>query len=259
MGHFMKNCMPLIISEFATWRLNGTVVPLYDTLGIEAIAHVCCEAELRTVLCGPASAALLLRSIGDCPEKYEALKNIIIANGEATDEIRAMAKERNITLYSFEGLIEEGQDLPDPELPKVEGSDFCMICYTSGTTGTPKGALFSHINLVSVGAVCRGYIYEMSHFGRNDYYISYLPMAHAFEHFMQTACIAAGMGIGFSQGDTRKIVDDFKALRPSVFASVPRLLERIIGKVKDEVAHRSWMVRMMWNVAYARKVGGDGM
>ena len=166
-----------------------------------------------------------------------------------------MAAERKITLYSFEALIEEGMPLPDPELPKVEGSDFCMICYTSGTTGTPKGALFSHINLVSVGAVCRGYIYEMSHFGRNDYYISYLPMAHAFEHFMQTACIAAGMGIGFSQGDTRKIVDDFKALRPSVFASVPRLLERIIGKVKDEVAHRSWVVRAMWNVAYARKVG----
>ena len=49
-------------------------------------------------------------------------------------------------------------------------------------------------------------------------------------------------------------MDDFKALRPSVFASVPRLLERIIGKVKDEVAHRSWVVRSMWNIAYMRKV-----
>ena len=155
------------------------------------------------MLCNPASAALLLRSINDCPEKYEALKNIIIANGEATEEIKTMAAERKITLYSFEALIEEGMPLPDPELPKVEGSDFCMICYTSGTTGTPKGALFSHINLVSVGAVCRGYIYEMSHFGRNDYYISYLPMAHAFEHFMQTACIAAGMGIGFAGRHTQ--------------------------------------------------------
>lgn len=38
MGHFMKNSMPLLLSQFAVWRLNGTVVPLYDTLGIEAIA-----------------------------------------------------------------------------------------------------------------------------------------------------------------------------------------------------------------------------
>lgn len=37
MGHFMKNSMPLLLSQFAVWRLNGTVVPLYDTLGIEAI------------------------------------------------------------------------------------------------------------------------------------------------------------------------------------------------------------------------------
>ena len=117
----------------------------------------------------------------------------------------------------------------------MSGSDVCMICYTSGTTGAPKGALITHANLVSVGAVCKAYIDEMSHFGRNDYYISYLPMAHVFEHFMQTACIADGMGIGFSSGDTRHIVDDFKALRPSVFASVPRVLERLIGKVKEAV------------------------
>ena len=38
MGHFMKNSMPLLLSQFAVWRLNGTVVTLYDTLGIEAIA-----------------------------------------------------------------------------------------------------------------------------------------------------------------------------------------------------------------------------
>lgn len=37
-GHFMKNSMPLLLSQFAVWRINGTVVPLYDTLGVEAIA-----------------------------------------------------------------------------------------------------------------------------------------------------------------------------------------------------------------------------
>ena len=79
-------------------------------------------------------------------------------------------------------------------------------------------------------------------------------MAHAFEHFMQTACIAAGMGIGFSQGDTRKIVDDFKALRPSVFASVPRLLERIISKVKDGVHSSGWVKRSLFQLAFESKV-----
>ena len=129
-----------------------------------------------------------------------------------------------------------------------------MICYTSGTTGIPKGALLTHINLVSVGTVCRDYILELaSDIGANDYYISYLPMGHAFEHFMQTSCIALGMGIGFSLGDTRKIVDDFKALRPSVFASVPRVLERVISKVKESIQKENWFVRTMFNMGYKKK------
>ena len=90
-----------------------------------------------------------------------------------------------------------------------------MICYTSGTTGIPKGALLTHINLVSVGTVCRDYILELaSDIGANDYYISYLPMGHAFEHFMQTSCIALGMGIGFSLGETALLGSLFSQSRP---------------------------------------------
>ena len=84
----MKNSTPLLLSQFAVWRINGTVVPLYDTLGVEAIAyiskvplicsHVCFEAELKTVLCNPASAALLLRSIADYPDKFITVKNVIV-------------------------------------------------------------------------------------------------------------------------------------------------------------------------------------
>lgn len=158
-----------------------------------------------------------------------------------------------MALYSFDSLLEEGESLPEGPLPCVSGNDVSMICYTSGTTDIPKGAIITHTNLVSVGAVCKVYIDQMSHFGRNDYYISYLPMAHVFEHFMQTACIADGMGIGFYQGDTRHIVDDFKALRPSVFASVPRVLERLIGKVKEAIAQRGVVTRTLFRLAFEAK------
>lgn len=153
----------------------------------------------------------------------------------------------------FDTLLSEGKSLAEPELPHVDGNDFCMICYTSGTTGIPKGALLTHINLVSVGTVCKDYILEMADLGENDYYISYLPMGHAFEHFMQTSCIAIGMGIGFSQGDTRKILDDFKELRSSVFASVPRVLERVIQKVKEAIDEKSWIVRTMFRMGSKQK------
>lgn len=226
-------------------------------------SHICNESELKTVLCSPASAALVMHNVKEDPEKYGSLKNIVIvamfavfdvqADGEITEELKNQATELHLTLFSFDSLLEEGESLPDPTLPTVDGNDLCMICYTSGTTGVPKGALLSHINLVSVGTVCKDYIRELADLGKNDYYISYLPMGHAFEHFMQTSCIALGMGIGFSQGDTRKIVDDFKELKPSVFASVPRVLERLIDKVKEAINEQSWLVRTMFRIAFNQK------
>lgn len=112
----MKNSAPLLLSQFAVWRINGTVVPLYDTLGVEAIAymsesplipsHVCFEAELKTVLCNPASAALLLRSITDFPDKFVTVKNVIVVvvlgwlhpRPEARSQMRFVNLLKNITL-----------------------------------------------------------------------------------------------------------------------------------------------------------------
>ena len=55
-----------------------------------------------------------------------------------------------------------------------------------------------------------------------DVHLSYLPLAHVFERVVQAALFAGGSSIGFYQGNTLKIVDDLKALRPTIFPSVPR-------------------------------------
>ena len=172
-----------------------------------------------------------------------------------TEELRSLAATHGITLYSFDALLEEGMTLPEISLPQVKGDDFCMICYTSGTTGTPKGAIFSHQNLVSVGAVCRNYIYEMSHFGSNDYYISYLPMAHVFEHFVQMAVVFYGARIGFSQGDTSKILDDLVHLRPAIFPSVPRLFNRITDGIFAKARAAGGVTATLFSHAFEAKVG----
>lgn len=88
MGHYMKNSKYLVLSQLATWRLNGTIIPLYDTLGIEAIkyaislfhylSHICNECELKTILCSPESARIILQNVRETPAQYVCLKNIII-------------------------------------------------------------------------------------------------------------------------------------------------------------------------------------
>lgn len=75
----------------------------------------------------------------------------------------------------------------------------CMICYTSGTTGVPKGALLTHENMVAVTTAVVEYIDTVGGLTNNDAHISYLPMAHVFEHFVQCGVTFYGARIGFYQ------------------------------------------------------------
>ena len=90
MGHFIKNSPSVFLSQYASWKLNGTVVTLYDTLGPEAISYVLLstfsfipstivmEAEMTTILCTPASAMLILRCIDSDNNTFKGVKHLVI-------------------------------------------------------------------------------------------------------------------------------------------------------------------------------------
>ena len=109
----------------------------------------------------------------------------------------------------------------DPIPPNPE--DIHTICYTSGTTGVPKGALLSHKATCCDAYACLIHIPIYGTF--EDCYLSYLPMAHVLERLIQILVLAGGGHVGFYQGSTKTLVDDMKALHPTVFTSVPRVYE----------------------------------
>ena len=106
-----------------------------------------------------------------------------------------------------------------PNVPP-KPTDVCTICYTSGTTGVPKGALITHQNLVSSLGGC---LHTGIAAHKDSRYLSCLPLAHVLERLMQISVLQEGGRIGFYQGSTLTITDDIKALRPTMFTSVPRL------------------------------------
>ena len=137
---------------------------------------------------------------------------------------------------------------------EVKKEDVCMICYTSGTTGVPKGAIITHGNMVAVSTAVIKYIDTIGGLDANDCHVSYLPMAHVFEHFVQCAVVYYGAHMGFSQGDTTKIVDDFVHLRPTVFPSVPRLLNRITDSIFAKIRREGGIKKVLFDKAFASKV-----
>ena len=251
-GHFLRNCPTAVISQYGVWRVNGTVVTLYDTLGPEALATIVSEAELKTVVCTPASGMMLLRCLDTDPERFSFIKNLII-DGTISEELMSMGERYQVRLYCFEELVKEGASLPEVETSLLTPEDMCMICYTSGTTGVPKGALLTHGNMIAVSTAVVQYIDTIGGLTNEDIHMSYLPMAHVFEHFVQSAIVYYGARIGFYQGDTTKLVDDILHLRPTIFPSVPRLLNRITDSIFAKVRKQSGIVQMLFNKGFETK------
>ena len=166
----------------------------------------------------------------------------IIQIGEVSNEIKSMADDSNITIFSFDTVESKGSQNPMKCRPPF-AEDICTICYTSGTTGDPKGVLISHRNFVSsIMATVKTGLYPAS----TDRYLSYLPLAHVLERAVNYALLSVGARIGFAQGDRKQIVSDLKALRPTVFCSVPQLLNRMYHGIKEEIEKRGWIAHALF-------------
>lgn len=99
---------------------------------------------------------------------------------------------------------------------------------TSGTTGTPKGALLTHENLVSAIAGVNK-VWPMN---LNDRHLSYLPLPHIFERVTMAGMYTEGASIAFFRGDPTLLIEDIQACRPTFFPAAPRVLNKIHDKVR---------------------------
>jgi len=107
-----------------------------------------------------------------------------------------------------------------------------MFSYTSGTTGDPKGVKLRHKMIIGTAYAVQTRIGTKGlGFNEEDCYISYLPAAHSFEQAVFGLSLIYGMKCGFFGGNVLKLTDDIAILKPTFFPSVPRLYNRIYGKI----------------------------
>uniref|UniRef100_A0A8C2XBC6 Long-chain-fatty-acid--CoA ligase n=1 Tax=Cyclopterus lumpus TaxID=8103 RepID=A0A8C2XBC6_CYCLU len=235
-GIFSQNRPEWSISELACYTYSMVGVPLYDTLGTEAIGYIIHRAAISTVICDvPEKAKMIL----DCVDgKGRTVKTIVLME-PFDSELVTRGQEWGIDILS----------LKDFEPPKPE--DLALICFTSGTTGNPKGAMLTHGNVIANTAAFMKMTEGILKPNSKDVHISFLPLAHMFERVVEGVILIHGARIGFFQGDIRLLMDDLKVLQPTVFPVVPRLLNRMFDKVFSQA--NTPLKRWLLDFAFSRK------
>ncbi|KAI7832118.1 hypothetical protein BX661DRAFT_193457 [Kickxella alabastrina] len=246
-GIFSPNRIEWSLVEHASYIYNQITVPMYDTLGVDAIKHMAVETEMSILVIAPEKLSMLSQIWPQLP-----LVRTVVILGDVSEEARAGAPE-GARLVSFDEVIALGNEGGLAPLPEAVAGpqDICTICYTSGTTGTPKGVVLTHMCFLSSAhgvkqRIRQGFIPTLDN---SDVHLSILPLAHCLERSVHAILTSNGTRIGFNQGDIRKLLEDITELRPSVLVGVPRIFNRI----NDQVRAKGGLANMLFSYAYGVK------
>lgn len=232
MGIFARNCVEWVLTDLACQLDDITTVTFYSTLGSESFDHIFEQTNASTVCVSPESIAKLV----EFHKKYEfkSLKNVIVY-----DMTVYLSKERtevkdlldlNINVLYFSDLVKKPEK--EAKITRANPNSVLTLCYTSGTTSLPKGAM-----LTQKGFACQKCFISDSglNTNENDVILSYLPLAHVMERLNILLALSKGVKVGFISGtDVKKwLMEDLPLLKPTIFVTVPRILVNFHQKVLE--------------------------
>ena len=250
LGIYSKNRVEWIIAYLGSHANNATVVTIYDTLGEKAMEYIFWQTELETILIEACSLPKIAKLVKE--KKTNKLKNLIVVDSEDEPDVLQEIKTLGLNVYTFDEIIEKGKiEGNDVKLSPAKPESICTICYTSGTTGNPKGAMVSHQALEST-------IDCMDHTGfeyfKDDIYLSFLPYAHIMETLIFALIMTHGRTFALYSGNPRNLVEDAQICRPTVMTSVPRVFQRIHSEIKKNLAKESKLTQNIFNMALNIKI-----
>ena len=202
-------------ADYASQIAGAITVPIYPTISLNDLIFILNDAQVKLIF---VSSSELCDKVKEAAKQAPSVKFIYTFN-----------KVEGVKHWSE--LYESGKQQPNKE--KVEAiksqigsNDLLTILYTSGTTGTPKGVMLSHDNLLSNSFSSQ----HLAPFQKEWKALSFLPLNHVYERMLNTLYVYLGLGIYYAES-MESIGDNLKELSPEVFATVPRLLEKVYDKI----------------------------
>ncbi len=231
--------------------LGGIPVPLYQDSVAEEMIYPLTQAEVRIAVAEDQEQVdKLLEIRGRCPDLAEIVY----------DEPRGLRHYDHSVLRDYSEAQELGRVFDkehsgffDNEVARGAGSDVAIILYTSGTTGSPKGVMLTHDNLIITG---RNGI-EREGLNESDELLAYLPMAWVGDNLFSYAqsCVA-GFCVSCPES-SETVLNDLREIGPTYNFAPPRIYENMLTQVLIRMEDASALKRAMFRrfMEVARRAG----
>lgn len=210
-------------------------VPLYDTLGPNVVEYITNHSPLSIIFAASAHIPALLKIAKKC----DTLRVVVSLDelGEKEGKVlKAWGGSVGIEVWGmmeFERWGREEGERRKIGLRPPTPEQTSTISYTSGTTGNPKGVVLTHRAIVS-GVVAQAH--GSSQAGKTGgVLMAYLPLAHILERFFELLMIYSDGIIAYTTGDPLRLLEDAQIIKPHIFPSVPRVLNRIHQAIMAQI------------------------
>ncbi|GAB7037950.1 MULTISPECIES: AMP-dependent synthetase/ligase [Catenuloplanes] len=201
--------------DYAVWAAGAVTVPIYETSSAEQVSWILADSGAVALFVETTAHALLVSGLrADLADLREVWQ--IDAGGLAT--LTAAGEPVDAE------AVEERRRA-------ARAADVATIIYTSGTTGRPKGCSLTHRNLL---AEVLNAVVAFDHlFKGESRTLLFLPLAHAFARLIQIAVVTTRATLAHSP-DTRTLLPDLAAVKPTFLLSVPRVFEKVYTGAKTK-------------------------
>ena len=231
-GIFAKSSPFWLIFDFAIHEVGAISVPIFANISTTNLNFEIKDSSMKFMFI----------------DSQERLNDIEKENSHLTFITHNFCiKEPNF--YNFDEILVIGKQICDSSgFTSFEANpdDIFSIIYTSGNTGTPKGVMLSHKNIVTQ----LHDINKLIDLPKDEVALSLLPLAHIFERTVMSYYLSRGISIYFVD-DVLNVANLMKVVKPTIMTVVPRLLEKIFNKIKAQILEKPFFSRVIASLAFS--------
>ncbi len=232
------NCPLWLFTDFGIQHLGAVSVPMYPTISAKDYAYILNDADVKVIII----------------QDKELYEKVALALADLGSKVPVYSFDKIDGVKNISELIASGQSIENNLIEKhkeaVKEDDLLTLIYTSGTTGDPKGVMITHKNLLADGLAIEPYV----PLDKDSRALSFLPLCHVLARSLAVIYMLTGTSIYFAES-METIGENLKEVKPHMFVTVPRLLEKVYDKIyaKGDAASPIKRKLFFWSLSLGQR------